>query len=189
MLIDALNSFNGETRTLRYVLVPASVAGTIPDPTEEELKRYYDNHQSKFTQPEYPQDRRSGRHARDGQRPGRDHRGRSSGPPTRRTKISSASPSAGRSSRSPSPISTAAKAAYQKIQSGTDFVALAKEQGLSESDIDLGNAGRAELADPTIAEAAFNLEANKVSEPVTGKLGSVVLAARDGDRARQDSDL
>ena len=53
MLIDALNTFNGETRTLRYVLVPASVAGTIPDPTEEELKGYYDNHQSKFTQPEY----------------------------------------------------------------------------------------------------------------------------------------
>ena len=53
MLIDALNSFNGETRTLRYVLVPASVAGTIPDPTEEDLKGYYDNHQSKFTQPEY----------------------------------------------------------------------------------------------------------------------------------------
>ena len=47
MLIDALNTFNGETRTLRYVLVPASVAGTIPDPTEEELKAYYDNHQSK----------------------------------------------------------------------------------------------------------------------------------------------
>ena len=28
---------------------------------------------------------------------------------------------------------------------------------------------------PPIAEAAFKLEANKVSEPVTGKLGSVVL--------------
>jgi peptidyl-prolyl cis-trans isomerase D len=35
MLVDALNTFNGETRTLRYVLVPSSVAGTIPDPSEE----------------------------------------------------------------------------------------------------------------------------------------------------------
>lgn len=54
-------------------------------------------------------------------------------------------------------------------------MALAKEQGVSESDIDLGNVSRAELADPTIAEAAFSLEVNKVSEPVAGKLGSVVL--------------
>ena len=33
----------------------------------------------KYTQPEYPQGRRSRRHARDGQRPGHDHRGRSEG--------------------------------------------------------------------------------------------------------------
>jgi peptidyl-prolyl cis-trans isomerase D len=54
-------------------------------------------------------------------------------------------------------------------------VALAKEQNLSETDIDLGVLSRAQLADPAIAEAAFNLELNKVGEPVTGKLGGVVL--------------
>src|SRR6185312_14585327 len=53
VLLTALNSFNGETRTLRYVLVPQSAAGTIPDPSEEDLKSYYDNHHAKFTQPEY----------------------------------------------------------------------------------------------------------------------------------------
>ena len=52
---------------------------------------------------------------------------------------------------------------------------MAKEQGLSDADIDLGTLARADLADPTIAEAAFTLEPNKVSEPVTGKLGNVVL--------------
>ena len=68
-------------------------------------------------------------------------------------------------------------------------MALAKEQGLSESDIDLGTLARTELADPTIAEAAFNLEANTVSEPVAGKLGGVVLLRVTEIRARQDSDL
>ncbi len=53
ILVNALNTFNGETRTLRYVLVPSSVVGTIPDPSEDDLKRYYENHQSKYTQPEY----------------------------------------------------------------------------------------------------------------------------------------
>ena len=174
ILVNALTSFNEETRTLRYVLVPSSVVGTIPDPSEEDLKRYYDNHQSKFTQPEFRKvgvlavtpetvkdqveiteaDLRAAYEANKEQL----------GKPERR-----------QLQQIPFPDLAAANAAYQKIQSGTDFAALAKEQGVSESDIDLGNVSRAELADPTIAEAAFALEENKVSEPVAGKLGSVVL--------------
>jgi peptidyl-prolyl cis-trans isomerase D len=73
------------------------------------------------------------------------------------------------------PDKAAADAAYQKIQSGTDFAAVAKEQGLSDADMDLGKVTRDELADPAIADAAFKLEANKVSEPITGNLGNVVL--------------
>ena len=46
---------------------------------------------------------------------------------------------------------------------------------LAESDIDLGTVARADLADPAIADAAFKLDVNKVSEPVPGKLGNVVL--------------
>ena len=52
-MVNALNSFNGETRTLRYVLVPGTAAGAVPEPTDDDLKRYYDNHQTKFTQPEF----------------------------------------------------------------------------------------------------------------------------------------
>ena len=53
VLVDALNRYNGETRTLRYVLVPQEAAGSVADPTDDDLKRYYDNHHAKFTQPEY----------------------------------------------------------------------------------------------------------------------------------------
>jgi peptidyl-prolyl cis-trans isomerase D len=174
LLVDALNRFNGETRTLRYVLVPPSVAGTIPEPSEDDLKRYYENHQSKFTQPEY---RKIGLLAvtpetvkdkieitdddlRAAYEAGKDQLGK----PERR-----------HVQQIPFPDVAAAKAAYDKIQSGTDFVALAKDQGLSEADMDLGTVSRAEMADPAIAEAAFALDENKVSEPVTGKLGGVVL--------------
>ena len=174
MLISALNSYNGETRTLRYVLVPESVVGTIPDPSEEDLKRYYENHQSKFTQPEF---RKIGVLAvtpetvkdqvtiteadlKAAYEANKDTLGK----PERRQVQQISFPDL-----------AAANAAYQKLQSGTDFVALAKEQNLSETDIDLGVLSRAQLADPAIAEAAFNLELNKVAEPVTGKLGGVVL--------------
>ncbi len=174
MLVDALNSFNGETRTLRYVLIPSSVAGTIPDPTEEDLKGYYDNHQSKFTQPEFrkvgilavtPETVKDQVEITETDLRGAYEASKEQlGKPERR-----------QLQQIPFPDLAAANAAYQKIQSGTDFLALAKEQGVSESDINLGNVSRAELADPTIADAAFSLEVNKVSEPITGKLGSVVL--------------
>ena len=174
ILISALNNFNGETRTLRYVLVPSSVVGTIQDPTEEDLKRYYENHQSKYTQPEY---RKVGVLAVT--------------PETVKKEVNITEadlkaayevskdqlgkPEKRRVQQITFPDLAAANAAHQKLQSGADFVALAKEQGLSEADIDLGTVSRGELADPTIAAAAFELEANKVSEPVSGKFGNVVL--------------
>jgi peptidyl-prolyl cis-trans isomerase D len=174
MLVNALNSYNGESRTLRYVLVPSSAAGTIPDPSDEDLKRYYENHRSKFTQPEFRKigvlavtpeavkdqvqiteaDIKAAFEAR------KDKLGKSEKRLIQQI---------------PFPDLTAANAAYQKIQSGTDFLAIAKEQGLSDSDIDLGSLARADLADPAIAEAVFALEPNTVSQPVTGKLGSIVL--------------
>jgi peptidyl-prolyl cis-trans isomerase D len=174
MLVNALNSFNGESRTLRYVLVPSSAAGTIPDPGDEDLRRYYENHRSKFTQPEFRKvgvlavtpeavkdqvqiteaDIKAAFEAR------KDKLGK----PEKRL-----------IQQLPFPDLAAANAAYQKIQSGTDFLAIAKEQGLSDSDIDLGSLSRADLADPAIAEAVFALEPNTVSQPVTGKLGSIVL--------------
>jgi peptidyl-prolyl cis-trans isomerase D len=174
ILVEALNKFNGETRTLRYVLVPTSVAGDIPEPTEEDLKRYYENNQSKFTQPEY---RKVGILAVT--------------PETVKAQVNITEadlkaayeaskeqlgkPEKRRVQQITFPDVETAKAAKEKLEGGTDFVALAKEQGLTESDIDLGNVSRAELADPAIAEAAFTLEVDKVSEPITGKLGNVVL--------------
>jgi peptidyl-prolyl cis-trans isomerase D len=174
ILVEALNKFNGETRTLRYVLIPTSVAGDIPEPTEEDLKRYYENNQGKFTQPEY---RKVGVLAVT--------------PETVKAQVNITEadlkaayeaskeqlgkPEKRRVQQITFPDVEAAKAAKEKLQGGTDFVALAKEQGLSESDIDLGNVSRAELADSAIAEAAFTLEVDKVSEPITGKLGNVVL--------------
>jgi peptidyl-prolyl cis-trans isomerase D len=174
ILVTALNNFNGETRTLRFVLVPTSVAGTIPDPTDEDLRRYYDNHKSKFTQPEYrkigvlavtPESVKGEVQITEADLKAAYEASKEQlGKPERR-KVQQIT----------FPDLAAANAAYQKLQSGGDFVAIAKEQGLSEADIDLGNVSRAEMADAAIADAAFKLEVDKISEPVTGKLGSIVL--------------
>ncbi len=174
VLVDALDRYNGETRTLRYVLVAQEAAGPVDDPTDDDLKRYYDNHHAKFTQPEFrkvgilavtpetvkeevnitDQDLRAAYEASKDQL----------GKPEKRHVQQIAFPDM-----------AAATAAHEKIESGTDFAAVAKEQGLSEADIDLGMVTRSQLADPAVADAAFKLELNKVSDPVTGKLGTVVL--------------
>lgn len=174
VLVDALDRYNGETRTLRYVLVAQEAAGPVNDPTDDDLKRYYDNHRAKFTQPELrkvgilavtpetvkeevnitDQDLRAAYEASKDQL----------GKPEKRHVQQIAFPDM-----------AAATAAHEKIESGTDFAAVAKEQGLSETDIDLGMVTRSQLADPAVADAAFKLELNKVSDPVTGKLGTVVL--------------
>ncbi|MGB6909411.1 MAG: peptidyl-prolyl cis-trans isomerase [Methyloceanibacter sp.] len=174
VFLNALNNYNNETRSLRYVLVPKSAAGAVPDPTEEDLKRFYDNHHAQYTQPQLrkvgvlavtpeavkdkvqiTEDDLKATFERDKDKLGT--------PERRRVQQISFADNA------------AANAAHQKIEGGTDFIALAKEQGLSESDIDLGLLKRTEMADAAIADAAFQLEKDKVSGPVTGQLGRTVL--------------
>jgi peptidyl-prolyl cis-trans isomerase D len=173
-LVDALTRFNEERRVLNYVVVPASAAGELPAPTDEQLKQYYDNHKAKFTQPEY---RKVGvlavtpetvkdqvnitetdlKAAYEAQKD-------KLGTPERRHLQQIALPDM-----------AAAKATYDKIKAGTDFVEAAKEVGLSDTDIDLGKVTRDELADPAIAEEAFKLDKDVVSEPIKGKLGSYAI--------------
>jgi len=174
VFLNALNNYNNETRILRYVVVPESAAGTVAAPTDEDLKRFYDNHHAKYTQPEF---RKVGVLAvtpetvkdkvnitEDDLKAAFESEKDKLGTPERRhiQQISFAD-------------KAAADAAYQKIQAGTDFVALAKELGSSETDIDLGMLKKSDMADATIADAAFKLDKDKVSEPVTGSLGRTVL--------------
>lgn len=173
-LIDAMNQFNEERRILKYVLVPKSAAEEVSAPTEEDLKAYYDNHHAKFTQPEY---RKVGLIAvtpetvkdqlnitEDDLKAEYEIKKDTLGAPERRHVQQIALPDI-----------EAARKAHEKITSGTDFVEMAKELGLTETDIDLGTVARKDLADPTIAEEAFKLEKDAVSEPIEGKLGGVVL--------------
>jgi peptidyl-prolyl cis-trans isomerase D len=174
VFLNALNNYNNETRSLHYVIVPSTAAGTVPEPTDDDLKRFYTNYQAKFTQPEFrkigvlavtPDTVKDKVKITDDDLKAAFEKDKDKlGTPERRhvQQISF-------------PDKAAADAAYQKIQSGTDFVALAKELGSSESDIDLGLLRRTDMADATIGDAAFKLEKEKVSEPVTGQLGKTVL--------------
>ena len=173
-LIDALNQFNEERRVLKYVLVPKSAAKAVEDPTDQDLKTYYENHQAKFTQPEFrkvgmiavtPETVKDKLNITEADiQTAYDTKKDTLGAPERR-----------RLQQIALPDLQAAKKAHEEITGGSDFVEVAKGLGLSESDIDLGMLARKDLADTTIADEAFKLEKDEVSEPITGKLGGVVL--------------
>jgi len=173
-LVDALNQFNEERRVLKYVLIPKSAAEAIAEPTEQDLKEYYDNNQAKFTQPEY---RKFGVLAVTPEtvRDDLDITEEMIKAEYERKKDTLGAPEKRRIQQIAVPSLAEAEKVVEKVKSGTDFVEAAKELGLSESDIDLGLVSRKELADPEIAEKAFSLEKDEVSEPVTGKLGSVAI--------------
>ncbi len=172
--IDALNQFNEERRVLNYVLVPKSAAEAVGEATDQDLKSYYENNKAKFTLPEYrkvgliavtPETVKGELDITDANiRATYESKKDTLGEPERRHLQQIAL----------SNIDDAQKV-LEKIKSGTDFAEAAKELGLSETDIDLGTVARSELADAVIAEETFKLEKDAVSEPLTGKLGSVVL--------------
>lgn len=173
-ILDALNTFNEERRILNYVLVPKTAAEAVGEPAEEDLKAYYENQKQAFTQPEY---RKVGLIAVT--------------PETVKDELNiteadleamfeSKKETLGRAEtrrvqQIALPNKEEAEKLAAKIAGGTDFVEAAAERGLSESDIDLGVVAKNELADAIVAEEAFKLEKDAVSDPVTGRLGGVVL--------------
>jgi peptidyl-prolyl cis-trans isomerase D len=73
------------------------------------------------------------------------------------------------------PTMEEAKAAREKIAAGTSFEDIAKERKLTPSDIDLGLLTRAAVSDPAIAEAAFTMPINEVSQPIKGTLVNALV--------------
>ncbi|MEH3120242.1 MAG: SurA N-terminal domain-containing protein [Methylorubrum populi] len=174
-LREAVHRFSTERRGASVLTLAPSAAGEIPAPTDAELQAYYDDDKSAFRAPEFrslnllvldpaalakPEDV-SDEEARKLYEANHDRFGKAE----RRTiqQISF-------------PDEAAAKEARARIESGeTPFETVAAERGLDPKELDLGTLTKAELFDPAVGNAAFALEPGKVSEPVKGRFGTVLL--------------
>lgn len=82
----------------------------------------------------------------------------------------------------------AAEAARAEIIAGKkNFLDVAKEQGATESDVNLGLLSKDKLIDPKIAEAAFALERDKLSEPIEGRFATVLVRAIEIDPGKESA--
>lgn len=80
----------------------------------------------------------------------------------------------------------AAEVARKEIVDGKkNFLDVAKAAGATETDVNLGLLAKADMLDPVIADAAFALERDKLSEPVEGRFSTVLVRAIEIDPAKE----
>ncbi|GJD48858.1 Peptidyl-prolyl cis-trans isomerase D [Methylobacterium crusticola] len=172
---EAIHRYTTERRAAGYLVLPASAAGEIPAPTDAEVAAFHAERKSAFRAPES----RSvsllvldpAALAKPDAVPEADARARYEaetarfGTPEKRTIQQIVFPN-----------DADAAAALARIRGGdAAFEAVAAERGLDPKAVELGTYTKAELFDPAVAEAAFALAQDSVSEPVKGRFGTVLL--------------
>ena len=172
--LDAINQFQNEQRGIQYVALGAAQAGVIPQPTDEQLSKYFEERKILFRAPEY---RRINvvtvtptalakwmTISDDDIKKAYDERRASLGTPERRYIEQIVFPNM-----------SEAQAAADRIKAGASFTAIAAERGLKDQDIDLGTVAKSAMVDPAVANVAFSLKEGEVSAPVQGQFGAVLV--------------
>jgi len=172
--LDVYNQFLNQERSIQYVALGPAQAGDIPQPTDEELSKYFDARKIMFRAPEYrkvvtvsamPDELAKKVEVSDDQVKHifDEFHNRYITPERRHVE------------QMVFPNMAEAQAASDRIKGGLTFAALAAERGLKEQDLDLGTVAKSTIIDPAVADAAFSLKDGEVSAPVQGRFGPVIV--------------
>ena len=174
-LREAVHRYSTERRSAALLMLPPSAAGEIPAPTDEELSAYYDNNKGAYRAPEtrsldllvLDPDALAKPDAISDEDAKKIYDANASryGTPEKRT-----------IQQITFPDQASAEEARKKIESNEDpFEAVAVARGVDPKNLALGTLTKTELFDPAVADAAFALDRNAVSQPVKGRFGTVLL--------------
>jgi peptidyl-prolyl cis-trans isomerase D len=172
-LAEAEHRYRNEERDVRYFIVKAAETEITP-PTEDEIKKHYEANPQSYTAPEYrsiavmkaeptdiaakitltEEDLKAGYEKFKG-----DYF-----TPELRTVLQMTFPTLDE-----------AKKAKERLAEGEDFLAIAKERGLTEADATFAGKTKADFFDPKVAEQAFSLPEGAVSEPIEGSLAITLI--------------
>jgi peptidyl-prolyl cis-trans isomerase D len=172
--LDAVNQFQNQERNIEYIALGPAQAGNIPQPTEEQLKKYFEERKIIFRAPEYrkiavvsltPGDLAKWMEVSDEDlRKAYEQRRASFTTPERR-----------RVEQIVFPTPADGQAGADRIKNGAKFSQIASERGLKEQDIDLGTLTKSRIVDPVVADAAFALKEGEVSAPLQTRFGAAAL--------------
>jgi len=185
-MVDELYAWNEETRTLDFVTIDASKI-TVADPDEAALKATYEAQKSDFMTPEFRKfsalallvdDLKSQITLTDDDLKAyyTDHKATYDKVERRRLQ------------QIPFKDKAAAEAARKELVEGKkNFLDVAKAAGATEADVNLGMLAKVDMLDPVIADAAFALERDAISEPVEGRFSTVLIRAIEIDPAKEST--
>lgn len=172
--LRAVALYRGEDRTAEYLVLPKSLVEPIEEPSEQALTAYFDQNKATYAAPEYrkiayislvPEAIADEKAISDAQvkEDYEKNIDRFTTPETRTIEqIVFAD-------------KNAAQAALDSIKAGATFDSVVTAQGKSAADTLLGSFSKDKVPDPAIAEAAFALQANEVSQVLDGSFGPVLV--------------
>lgn len=173
-MIEALSRYQNEQRSIDYVKLGAAQAGTIEAPSPEALAAYFDERKTQFRAPEYrkiaflalmPEEmaKWSTVSDDDARKIYEERKDRIATPEQRQI------------AQIMFPNAEEAQAARAKLTDAASFDQLAKERGLQPADVDLGMVAKSGILDPNVADAAFSLTPDSISQPITGRFGTTIV--------------
>ncbi len=170
----AIDHYRDEERSIEYVTLDGGKVGDVPAPTPEQLAAYFEERKVAFRAPEYrkiqlitlSQQEIASTIEISEEEAKRAYQDRLKlyATPERRhiVQISFAN-------------ADDAKRASERVTAGLAFDDLAKETEIADRLVDLGTVTKADIIDPAVANAAFDLAEGAVSGPVSGRFGTVML--------------
>ena len=174
-LLEDIHHYQTETRSVDYILIPNAAAGPLAAPSQEELKKFFQDNKALYGIPEYrslviltvtpasiakPDDISDA----DALNRYEEVKNERFGAPEKRTVEQILYSS-----------EAEAKEARAKLDAGKTFDDLLKEKNLTPKDASLGTVTRGALIDKNVADAAFSLKEGEVSAPVKAQFGTVLV--------------
>jgi len=173
-LLRNMARYRGEDRTIEYVALPRSAVEPVEVPGDEQLQSWFEERKADYAAPEYRKIQYVKLEAEDIADPSvisdeqvksyyDSNQGQYTTPERRRIEqLTFAS-------------AEEATAARESMRTGTTFEDLVERQGKKIEDVGLGTLTRADIPDQAIADAAFSLTKDQVSDVVQGTFGPVLL--------------
>jgi peptidyl-prolyl cis-trans isomerase D len=172
--LRAMALYQGEDRTVEYIVLPRSLVEPVDAPTDEQVATFFDENKAAYAAPEYRRIAYVKLEPSDIADPAsvtvEDARAEYDRTVSRYT-----TPERRTIEQLVFADAAAADAALRKIRGGASFDDIIAEQGKTANDVLLGTFDKERVADPAIAEAAFAVEKGAVSDVVPGAFGSVLV--------------
>jgi peptidyl-prolyl cis-trans isomerase D len=174
-MVDIENSFKNETRDIEFFKIDAAQKVSVPEPDDAKLQAYYKDNTASFMTPEFRKFNVLVASAGDLKKEVTvtDEELKASYEAEKETYDT---PEKRRVQQISFKDKATAEAAREALIKGTkNFMDVAKDNGAKESDVNLGMVAKAQLIDPKIADVAFTVDRDAISEVIEGRFATVLL--------------